>query len=161
MKDVNMEQEAKLTVETARFGAIEVAADTVLTFPRGLLGMEQLTRFVLMEGGGAFQWMQSMDDPDACFVVIDSEEVITDYEITPNEDDLNVVMGDTPAPAFMALLIVTIPRQNPEMVTANLMAPLLLNLDTKTGVQAVLPERYPVRHPLMAHSQKQELASTG
>ena len=138
-----------LTVQTSRFGPIEVAGDTVLTFPQGLVGMEQLTRFVLIEGSGPFQWLQSMDDPDACFVVIDSEEVVSDYQITPSGDDLGTVMGEDGVAALIALLIVTIPRDDSEEITANLMAPLLVNGDSRTGVQAVLPDGYPVRHPIV------------
>jgi len=153
-----MEIDTELTVDTARFGAIEVTDDTVITLPGGLLGMEQLTRFVLLEGAGPFQWLQSMDDPDACFVVIDSEKVVADYQITPSEEDLKVVMGEDGAAAMAALLIVTIPRDNQEPITANLMAPLLFNADTRTGVQAVLPERYPVRHQITVRTE-QEMAS--
>ncbi len=144
-----MAQQDTLTVETSRFGPIQVAGDTVLRFPQGLVGMEQLTRFVLIEGAEPFQWMQSMDDPDACFVVIDSDEVVSDYQITPSQDSLETVMGDDPAVALLALLIVTIPRDSDEPVTANLMAPLLVNSDRRIGVQAVLPDGYPVRHPIM------------
>jgi len=151
-----MEQETELTVDTVRFGAIEVAENTVITLPRGLLGMEQLTRFVLLDGAGPFQWLQSMDDPEACFVVIDSEQVVADYQITPSEDDLKVVMGEAGAAAMAALLIVTIPRESQDQITANLMAPLLFNTETRTGVQAVLPERYPVRHKITV---RKEMAS--
>ncbi|MBI5137094.1 MAG: flagellar assembly protein FliW [Nitrospirae bacterium] len=154
-----MTQNGMLTVETSRFGAIEVHGDTVLTFPNGLVGMEQLKGFVLIEGAGPFQWMQSLDDPDACFVVIDSEEVIGDYVVTPAAEDLAVVTGDAPGAALIALLIVTVPRDESAPLTANLLAPLLVNLGNRSGVQAVLTDRHPVRHPIMVRNQT--LASTG
>jgi len=138
-----------LKVATTRFGEIEVGADTVIHFPQGLVGLPQLTRFVLIEGKGPFQWMQSLDSPDATFVVIDSDEVVSDYAINPSREDIAVVAeGDEPAP-LCALLIVTVPREAPERMTANLMAPLVVNTERRLGVQAVLPDRYPVRYPIV------------
>jgi flagellar assembly factor FliW len=138
-----------LKMATTRFGEIEVGADTVITFPQGLVGLPQLHRFVLIEGKGPFQWMQSLDNPDATFVVIDSDEVVSDYEINPSREDIALVVeGEEPAP-LCALLIVTVPREAPERMTANLMAPLIVNTERRLGVQAVLPDRYPVRHPIV------------
>jgi len=143
-----MSQDERVRVSTTRFGEVEVDADTVLTFPQGLVGLPQLTRFVLLEGRGPFQWMQSLDDPDATFVVVDSDQVVDAYEIHPAAEDVRVVMEPDEAATLCALLIVTIPRDDPDRITANLMAPLLVNLERRRGVQAVLPDRYPVRHPL-------------
>lgn len=143
-----MNQDPVLRVPTTRFGEVEVAADTVLDFPQGLVGLSHLRRFALLAGKGPFRWLQSLDDPDATFVVIDSDEVVSTYEIHPAADDIRVVMqADEPAP-LCALLIVTIPRDEPDRMTANLMAPLIVNTERRVGVQAVLPDRYPVRYPL-------------
>jgi flagellar assembly factor FliW len=144
-----MSEAPALKVPTTRFGEIEVAADTVITFPQGLVGLPQLRRFVLIEGKGPFQWMQCVENPDATFVVIDSDEVVTDYAINPSREDLAIVAeGEEPAP-LCALLIVTVPREAPERMTANLMAPLIVNTARRVAVQAVLPDRYPVRHPIV------------
>jgi flagellar assembly factor FliW len=144
-----MTQAQALKVATTRFGEVEVAADSVISFPQGLVGLPQLHRFVLIEGKGPFQWMQSLDNPDATFVVIDSDEVVSDYAIHPSREDIAVVMqAEEPAP-LCALLIVTVPREAPERMTANLMAPLIVNTERRVGVQAVLPDRYPVRHPIV------------
>jgi flagellar assembly factor FliW len=144
-----MDQDDALRVATARFGEVTIRRDTVIEFPQGLVGMPQLKRFALLAGSGPFQWLQSLDDPEATFVVIDSDEVVSTYEIHPTEDDVRVVMGtEEPAP-LCALLIVTIPREEPDRITANLMAPLIINTERRVGVQAVLPDRYPVRHPIV------------
>jgi len=143
-----MDQDDSLRVATTRFGEVEISRDTVIEFPRGLVGMPRLRRFALLAGKGPFQWLQSLDDPDGTFVVIDADEVVSTYEIHPMDDDIRVVTGsDEPAP-LCALLIVTIPREEPTRMTANLMAPLIINTERRVGVQAVLPDRYPVRHPL-------------
>ena len=144
-----MDQQDVLRIATTRFGEVEIAADSVLTFPQGLVGLPRMRRFALIDGKGPFRWLQSLDDPDATFVVIDSDEVVSDYEIHPAVEDMRVVMQpDEPVP-LCALLIVTVPREEPGRITANLMAPLLINPVRRLGVQAVLTDRYPVRHPLV------------
>jgi flagellar assembly factor FliW len=143
-----MTQAMAQKVPTTRFGEIEVDPGAVITFPQGLVGLPQLTRFVLIEGKGPFQWLQSLDSPDATFVVIDSDELVSDYAINPTREDIAIVtLGEEPAP-LCALLIVTVPREQPDRMTANLMAPLIVNTDRRLGVQAVLPDRYPVRYPI-------------
>jgi flagellar assembly factor FliW len=144
-----MDQQDVLRIPTTRFGEVEIAPDTVLSFPQGLVGMPHLKRFALIDGKGPFQWLQSLDDPDATFVVIDSDEVVSDYEITPATDDVRLVMRPDEPVALCALLVVTVPREDPARITANLMAPLLINPERRLGVQAVLADRYPVRHPLV------------
>ncbi|MFQ5508847.1 MAG: flagellar assembly protein FliW [Leptospirillia bacterium] len=157
-----MTEGTKIQMSTTHFGDIEVDADTVITFPQGLVGMPELARFVLIEGSGPLKWLQSLDDADATFVVIDSEEVITDYEISPTTDDLNVVVSAPEAELpLVAMLIVTIPEDDLSKATTNLMAPLIVNVDRKVGVQAVLPDGYPVRHPLALSMRETKKVAAG
>ena len=43
--------ERTMEVRTTRFGTIEIAEDRVITFPKGLLGFSQFTRYCLLEPG--------------------------------------------------------------------------------------------------------------
>ena len=75
-----------MDVRTTRFGVIQIAEDRVITFPRGLLGFPQHTRFCLLEpgeGGGdaCFFWLQSLDDPGLAFVVTDPILFVKDYSV--------------------------------------------------------------------------------
>lgn len=153
-----MTQAVRIKVATTRFGEIEVDETQVIDFPQGLVGLPQLRRFVLIDGKGPFKWMQSLDDSDATFVVIDSDEVVSGYEMHPSSEDMAVVTGpEEPAP-LCALLIVTVPRDRPEGMTANLMAPVIVNMERRLAVQAVLPDRYPVRYPILTEEAVQKEA---
>lgn len=145
-----MNQKQVFRVHTRRFGEVEVRADTVLTFPQGLVGLPELTRFALLAGAAPLRWMQSLDDPDTALVVIDAEQVIADYEIGPAADDLTLVLDEDGVAVLSVLLVVTVPRERPEQATVNLMAPLVVNPDRRVGVQAMLADHYPLRHPLAA-----------
>ena len=153
-----MTQAVRVKVATTRFGEIEVDEAQVIDFPQGLVGLPQLRRFVLIDGKGPFKWMQSLDDPDATFVVIDSDEVVSEYEMHPSSEDMAVIVAPEEAASLSALLIVTVPRDRPESMTANLMAPVIVNQDRRLAVQAVLPDRYPVRYPIMTEKIVQEEA---
>jgi len=113
----------------------------VLTFPEGLIGFRAARRFVLLDSGRSrspFRRLVSLDVPELTFVVCDPGRFWPGYEIElPAADDERVV-----------LVIVTVPG-NARELTANLMAPLVVNMRTVTGRQVVLDTgRFSTRHPL-------------
>ena len=135
-----------IALHTERFGDFEVPADRVLHFPEGLIGFRDARRFVLLEPtrpGSPFRCLVSLDVPELSFVVCDPTALWPGYA------------ADLPPPASgaaedqAALAIVTVPQNATEM-TANLMAPLILDSRTRTGRQMVLDSgRYSTRHHLL------------
>lgn len=135
-----------IALHSERFGDFEVPADRVLHFPEGLIGFREARRFVLLEPtrpGSPFRCLMSLDVPELSFVVCDPTALWPGYA------------ADLPAPADgsgqdpAALAIVTVP-QNANEMTANLMAPLLLDSRTRTGRQMVLDTgRYSTRHHIL------------
>ncbi len=56
-------------------------------------------------------------------------------------------LGDGPADPPMVLTVVTLPREEDEPCTANLQAPVLLDLGRRVGRQVILPDAgYGARH---------------
>lgn len=135
-----------IALHSERFGDFEVPADRVLHFPEGLIGFREARRFVLLEptrSGSPFRCLMSLDVPELSFVVCDPTALWPGYA------------ADLPVPAegsaedVAALAIVTVPQNATEM-TANLMAPLLLDSRTRTGRQTVLDTgRYSTRHHIL------------
>ncbi len=115
----------------------------VLSFPEGLIGFRAARRFVLLDSGGSrspFRRLVSLDVPELAFVVCDPRRFWPGYEIEllPSDDDRGV------------LVIVTVPGDARDL-TANLMAPLVVDPRTGTGRQVVVDTgRYSTRHPLPA-----------
>ena len=62
-------------------------------------------------------------------------------------------------PADLALLIVvSIPRDAPWNMTANLRAPILINLKTHKAVQVIaLNEEYPIRHIIFPEDVREKM----
>jgi flagellar assembly factor FliW len=138
-------------VSTERFGELEVEDDRILTFPDGLPGFPQATKFALIDvhGNEAFLWLQSLEDPTLAFLSTVPWPFFPDYEpeVPDSEQEL---LGLTDAGDAMVLCLLTIRREEGE-VTANLLGPLVVNQRTRVGRQVVLADSdYPLRAPLVA-----------
>lgn len=136
---------ATLTVRSRRFGSYEVPVERIVTFPDGLIGFPDARRFALLEPSrpqSPFRYLICVDLPELAFVVCNPQDFWPGYvaEVPPPLD----AAGET-----AVLVIATIPADAREM-TANLMAPLVIDCATRRGAQLVLDVgRYSTRHPLL------------
>jgi len=131
-------------VDSKRFGAYAVPGERVLVFPEGLIGMPDARRFALMEPsrpGSPFRQLLCIDLPELGFVVCDPEELWPGYgaHLPPYEGGRE---------NLAAMVLVTVPA-NPKEMTANLLAPLVVDPRTRVGRQIVLDAgRLSTRHPI-------------
>ncbi len=138
-----------MVVQTRLFGNLEVREEEVYVFPAGLYGLRGLHRFVFVapDPDGPMRYMQSLDDGDISFVVLEPARAIPEYrpEIPEEERASLGLDGETPG---ILLVIAVLPEDVREM-TVNLRAPLVLNPAARLGKQVILPDdRYPIRHRL-------------
>lgn len=143
-----------MKLKTRLFGCLEVPPDSVYEFPRGLYGFEGLRRFVLVtiEGVTPWQWLQSVEDGDIAFLVLDPCFVDKNYSPSISPNDLNVIGYDqtTHGVAPSCLVIAVVPDDIHRM-TVNLRAPLVFNPFTRKGVQVILDDdRYLIKHPVFS-----------
>lgn len=113
-----------------------------LDFPHGLPGFETSTRFVLRErpSFAPVALLQSADSEDLCFLVAPVAALVQRYSICATPEDLRALGLDDssqpePSPNLLCLAILTAPEGGP--LTANLLAPVVINLATHIAVQAV------------------------
>jgi flagellar assembly factor FliW len=141
-----------LEIVTTRFGhpeAIHVAADQVYLFPTGIVGFSRLTRYVRIADPSGLGWLQSLEDPNTCFVIADPAGFFPDYSFDVGDDDVRALKLADAADAE-ALVIVRL-GETPEQSTANLAAPIVLNRETRLGRQIVIADgRWPIRSPLLS-----------
>lgn len=138
-----------MKIQTSRFGEIEVTEDMLLTFPAGVIGFSDSTRYVILEHDrpAPFRWMQSVDEPDLAFAIADPADVQPDYEVTVKAEDL----GDLGSPGDADLLlfvILTVRSADPSDMTANLRGPIVANVSARRAKQLVLSDELPTRAPL-------------
>jgi flagellar assembly factor FliW len=142
----SLADEATTTVQSARFGTYQVPSERIVHLPEGLIGYPTAQHFALLESsrpGSLFHFLLCVDLPELGFVVCDPGTFWPGY------------LGDLPRPEngdpaqTVVLVLVTVPA-NPREMTANLMAPLMIDLRTRQGAQVVLDNgRYSTRHPVL------------
>ena len=139
-----------MKIQTSRFGILDVSDETLLNFPSGLVGFPAFRRFVVLDAAedSDYQWFQSCDDPSLAVVIVDVHLLQPDFRVdVPDEGlaELDLIQSDP----ILIMAVVTIPSGRPDQATANLRAPLVVNLRTRKGKQMILHESIPLRYPLL------------
>jgi len=150
-----------MQIESTRFGALDVEEWKVLEFPDGLPGFENRHLFTLVphhtannDKGSPFIWLQSLDDGGLAFLAMDPHQSFPDYTPHISVADLASLClnedsgGESSRPCLYTLL--TVPAGDPCGITANLMAPIVINTKNRLAKQVVLnSDIYGLRHRLL------------
>jgi flagellar assembly factor FliW len=141
------------SIRTRFLGVVEYAAGDITIFPAGIPPFVDSTRFLLLsdERRHPLVFLQSVDDESLCFITIPIRAIDGRYEFAPERHDLEMLeWAEERQPSttdLIGLAILTVPEQGP--VTANLVAPVLINSAARRGVQAVRADGvYTHAHPL-------------
>ncbi len=158
-----------MIVKTGRFGEITVGDNEKIEIPHGLLGFPEYTRFCLVDPGDEtlILWLQSLDNPEIAFALLEPKIFRPDYSARLSAAELRELrLSNVNQSAVFSVL--TIP-EDVTLMTANLKAPVVINLKEQVARQVVLQENeYSIKHlmfkELRAHlitinSQKRERAS--
>ena len=138
-----------MKINTTRFGEVAIDEDKVFTFRHGLPGFPAEKSFALLpyQPDGPFSFLQSTKDPDLTFLVVDPFIYFPDYEFDLDDTVASELALTADAPPSI-VNIVTVPKKIDDM-TANLLAPIIINEKTKQAVQLVLENTgYSTRHHL-------------
>ena len=144
-----------MQIETTRFGALEINDDRVITFAEGLPGFEGCRRFTLVphpsaKEGLPFEWLQSVEDGALAFLVMDPFPTFPDYAPEVSRGDIRSIAPEENADSLRVLTLLSIPKGNPCGITANLLAPVIVNPGNRSAKQVVLSgDRYGLRHRLI------------
>ena len=138
-------------LQTVHFGLLEYTAESTLDFSDGLPGFESEHSFVLVERPAhhPLVFLQSVNTPQLCFPALPAQVVEAGYQPQLAEHDLEL-LGFSEQPRIgddaVVLVVIAMHEQNP---TANLLAPLVINLSTRAAAQCIDPGmRHSHRHPL-------------
>lgn len=118
-------------------------------FPDGLPAFERVKNFVVVgnEEEAPFLWLQSTDNPNLAFIIIDPFLIHPEYRPDISDEDVKFLEIDDPTDAFV-LAIVNIRNGNDQEVTANLISPIVINWKKRLAKQVILRNHldYSVRH---------------
>lgn len=139
--------EPVMKIESPRFGTLEIEPSKVIDFPHGLPGFEDCRRFTLFHPEGEdpkYFILQSLDDAALAFFIADPARFGFSYEISLSDDEMKTLELSDPAGMAVAVILTKPDDEGP--LTANLNAPLVLNLAARRGIQHVFAElKYAVR----------------
>jgi flagellar assembly factor FliW len=148
-------QNRMVRIHTRDFGDIEIADEKVISFPNGLPGFPDCTQFALIvdpvqltEESMVFYWLQSLDDADTAFCLIDLEKVMPEYNPLVDEEEIGILGLDDNTEILIYNMVV-IPS-DPKEMTVNLKAPIVINSNTRQGMQIICQnDDYEMRYRLM------------
>lgn len=135
--------------KTRDFGEIELQKEDVIEFVEPLFGFEKYTRFALLhddEVGESLAWLQSLEEPSICFVLLDPHG-ITYEPVIP--DGLKEKLGGEQYECWVIAVVAEDIRET----TVNLKSPIFVCLQTRRAAQVILDQDYPVRYPIMKGEQ--------
>lgn len=144
-----------MLIQTSRFGQVQYEADDVLTFTEGLLGFADLRKFVLVDDPSdeIFIWLQSCEVPEIAFPVLEPELFVQKYQPGLTKTD-NESLKLTANDKTRHFCIITIP-DDPTQMSANMKAPIIINLSLKTARQCVLQDNsLAIREPIFTKLQQ-------
>ena len=139
-----------MKVATKAYGTIDVNEGQRINFPHGLLGFESLKEYVLLDAERQpFYWLQSLDVEQVAFVLINPFLFRPDYEMDIDNEELHRIGISDPGKALIFSIVTILSGGSP--MTANLQGPLVINRETKQGIQAILTDsRWKTKHDILA-----------
>ena len=135
-----------MQIKTRDFGIIEVDEKSVITFKQPVFGFEEYTKYVLISDsnmGSGICWLQSVEEQEICFILMDPLEIREDYAPAVMQDVL-LTLQAAPEDALDCWVITVIGKTFQES-TVNLKSPILINHKMNYAMQIILDQDYPIR----------------
>jgi len=146
----------QMEIQTSRFGAVRFQSEDIIDFPEGILGFNDLRQFVLLDDPNdeIFAWLQSCEVASVAFPVLEPELFATNFQPALARNDIEALGLKDEHQQPRAYAIVTIP-EDPTQMTANLKAPILINIKKRIGRQCVLQDNsLAIREPIFSKLQQ-------
>lgn len=150
-------------IHTTYFGELDYTDGTVFHFPYGLPGFEHEHAFLFLKQPHTepLLFLQSLGNPQLCFILLPILVIEENYKVNLDAEDLAALHfppGRQPRIGEEILCAAIV--STGEEPTANLMAPVVVNLKEQIGLQAIQADSpYSHRHPLALGSDtSKELA---
>lgn len=137
-------------------GEIEFDEKEAIYFKFGIPGFEQCKRYVLY-GAERFKplmFIVGLDMENLRLPVMDPFSFMVDYDPKISRQDMEF-LGAKSKKDIAVFVVVTIPSTGMKDMYANMLAPILINPDTKLGIQIALEDdRYKLRQNVVQALQE-------
>jgi len=151
-----------MIIQSTRFGELDIATTDVINFPHGIPGFPDEKTFVAVvsDPDSPFSFLQSATEANLTFLLANPFTFFNDYEFILEDEAAQElrVSAEKPPQVF---IIATLKAELADM-TANLLAPLVINGQERIGRQIVLDKsNYGTRHPLFPNGLPKQAAQGG
>ena len=144
-----------MKIKTKPYGEIEVSEKQKIYFPEGIIGFESIHYYFLIDSReGPFYWLQSKDDSDLAFLLINPRLFMKDYKLMVIDENIKSIDVKNKEEDLLDFAIVTVP-DDPSKISANLMGPIIINKKTKVARQIISQNNdYTVKHFILEEMKK-------
>ena len=142
-----MENSRKLKISTKHFGKIEINNDEIINFKDGILGIEQYTKYTLvnMPNNEKIVCLQSIEEESIAFLLVKPWDFFPDYDIDISDDELAKIKCHK-LEQLAVFNIITL-TDDISKTTANLLAPVIINITDKEAMQIIVDsDQYKTKH---------------
>ena len=112
-----------LTIDSSRFGTLEIPAEDVIEFPAGLIGLGGRRYALVATDDSAFSWLHSIDDPTLALPVTNPWHFFSDYTVDLSDEASEPITADA---ADVAVFVTVRAGAELSDFYANLRAPILI-----------------------------------
>jgi flagellar assembly factor FliW len=145
-----------MQINSQRFGVVDLEDDAVLSFPSGIIGFPREQAFALIphQGSNYLAWLQSVSTPALAFPVVSAHFFGASYPDVSVIDAAHAAGVPGGPDDYAVLAVLCAPIGQP--ATVNLMAPIVVNSETRTGTQVILEgSRFSTREVFVAPKEPQ------
>ncbi|MVX62361.1 flagellar assembly protein FliW [Clostridium chromiireducens] len=131
-------------------GEIEYEESNIINFAKGIPGLHELKKFILLDlqGYEPFKLLQSLEDDEISLIVTSPYEFFKDYEFKLSEETIKNLNIDSPEQVNV-ITTVTL-NSDVKKITTNLQGPIVINTSNNLGEQIILDNsKYKVKNPLI------------
>ncbi|MBI5437561.1 MAG: flagellar assembly protein FliW [Nitrosomonadales bacterium] len=143
---------ANIRIKT-RFGELSIDPAQIITFPKGIPGFENCTRWKLFHEiddhgnllNGKVVYLLSMDDGDVSLPLTDPTLSGFNYNLTLTDEEVAEIKLDDPSD-ILVLTVLSVKNDTPQNelkrvagnMYVNIAAPILINTKSRIGMQKIL-----------------------
>lgn len=118
-----------------------IQSEKIFTFPKGIPGFEEYTTFKLFhkdDGQVSAYWLESCEDPDVTFTLVDPTAYDLNYDIFLDDSEQDIIKANDPVDIGVFLMLKKETQEEDTILTANIGGPLVINVSKQLGMQKVL-----------------------
>lgn len=140
----------KFKIKTRDFGEILVGEEDIINFTTGIYGFDDYKKYIILKDSPEddIMFLQSLDNMELSFVLIDPYAIFIDYNPILNEDDLCELKST--GTAELKYLVIAIIKDDIKESVVNLKSPIAINPNNRTAKQVILQNEYPLRYNIVS-----------